>query len=48
MPNQNVKITLTLEQRRLILQLMNYSYTIPPEYHACVADAIKTYANKKV
>lgn len=39
-------ITLTLEQRKLILELMNYSYTIPPEYHDCVAKAIKKYATK--
>lgn len=25
---------------------MNYSYTIPHEYHACVAEAIKEYATK--
>jgi len=41
-----VAISLTLEQRKLILQLMNYSYTIPPEFHECVADAIKKYATK--
>lgn len=42
----NPSITLTLEQRRLILELMNYSYTIPEEYHECVAEAIKKYATK--
>ena len=39
-------IKLTLEQRKLILQLMNYSYTIPVEFHHCVANAIKKYATK--
>jgi hypothetical protein len=42
--NKDTSIRLTLEQRKLILQLMNYSYTIPQEYHDCVADAIKKYA----
>lgn len=42
----NPSITLTLEQRKLILELMNYSYTIPEEYHECVAEAIKKYATK--
>lgn len=44
--NANTSIKLTLEQRKLILQLMNYSYTIPQEYHDCVAEAIKKYATK--
>jgi len=39
-------IKLTLEQRKLIIQMMNYSYTIPQEYHKCVADAIKKYATQ--
>ena len=43
----NPSITLTLEQRRLILELMNYSYTIPEEYHECVAEAIKKYGITK-
>lgn len=44
--NANTSIKLSLEQRKLILQLMNYSYTIPQEYHDCVAEAIKKYATK--
>lgn len=44
--SEEVAISLTLEQRKLILQLMNYSYTIPPEFQECVADAIKKYATK--
>lgn len=42
--NRDTSIKLTLEQRKLILQIMNYSYTIPQEYHDCVANAIKKYA----
>lgn len=40
----NTSIKLTLEQRKLILELLNYSYIIPPEYQKCVAKAIKDNA----
>ena len=46
MPVPKPSIRLTLEQRKMILQLMNYSYTIPAEYQKCVGDAIKRHATK--
>lgn len=42
----NTSFKLTLEQRKLILQLMNYSYTIPDEFQPCVAEAIRKYATQ--
>jgi hypothetical protein len=48
MQDKPTSIKLTLEQRKMILQLMNYSYTIPPEYHKCLAEAIKRNATKNL
>ena len=47
MSTQPTSIKLTIEQRKMILQLMNYSYKIPEEYHNCVAEAIKKYATRQ-
>jgi len=38
------KLNINMGQREYLLEILNYEYVIPDEFHACVKDAIKKYA----
>lgn len=39
-------MNINLGQREYLLEILNYEYVIPDEFHICVKDAIKKYATK--
>ena len=38
------KLNINIGQREYLLEILNYEYDIPDEFHECVKDAIKKYA----
>lgn len=38
------KLNINIGQREYLLEILNYEYVIPDEFHTCVKDAIKKYA----
>ena len=39
-----IKLNINIGQREYLLEILNYEYVIPEEFHTCVKDAIKKYA----
>lgn len=39
-----IKLNINIGQREYLLEILNYEYVIPDEFHTCVKDAIKKYA----
>ncbi|RTQ92262.1 hypothetical protein EKG35_12300 [Lysinibacillus telephonicus] len=39
-----IKLDINIGQREYLLEILNYEYVIPNEFHTCVKDAIKRYA----
>jgi hypothetical protein len=39
-------MNISIGQREYLLEILNYEYVIPNEFHACIKDSIKKYATK--